>query len=844
MTVSTTQNRVSYAGNGVTSAFSFPYVFFDNADLVVLNVKADGTFTQAVLGTDYTVTGAGVDAGGTVTMTTAPAAGATLVIYRDPALVQPQAFVDNDPLPAKAISRGYDRQTVIAQRIRELVDRSFRLSDADTSGASPVLPTPTPNAFIGWDGLGTGLMNRSITDLITISAYGTAVADKFVGDGAKVDFTLSANPGALGNLDVSISGITQEAGRDFTWDGATKLSFVSAPPAPGTPGDTNIYVRYLRALPQGYSDASIVNWKDNAGVARDVESTLQRLTRDVVSVKDPRFGARGDGIADDTAAIQAAVNSFAGFAGTVYFPRGVYRITAPITVSMNGMQLVGESPLSSYLSSNGGTFDLLRIAGAYCRVENLHFSPGGNQYCIRLYAAHCVVENNRFLASANNTGTAILLTDVDPATGGSVAGAYAHEISLNVIGYSGYAFARCIDDGSNAGMTACKFNGNQMCSDAPIRFTRGGANTYVGNLFQSSTGSYSVPAGTAIDLGANVLAEKLFGNYFERYQYGVLMRNPSGTYQLAHMVGNHYDTVTNDAASTGSGNYVFHNPDNNRNYQNGWVDDYSSATYREFKTPGGINAFGYTSTGFFCAGGLTSTAYHQIRQLGSQGGVIFGVAGGARDCYFQIVDGAGGNGANTALNLGANSSTLRSLNAGGTVNASGADYAEYMRKAVGCGTVAKGAIVGVDGNGELTDQWAAAVAFLVKSTDPSYVGGDTWASHLERPREPAPPEDETPEAVAAYEAAHQQFAADFAQWEADLEAARQTVDRVAFAGQVPVNVYGAVPGQYIVPVQDGDGIKGTAKSEAEMTLAEYMCAVGKVIAIEADGRARIIVKAS
>jgi hypothetical protein len=45
-----------------------------------------------------------------------------------------------------------------------------------------------------------------------------------------------------------------------------------------------------------------------------------------------------------------------------------------------------------------------------------------------------------------------------------------------------------------------------------------------------------------------------------------------------------------------------------------------------------------------------------------------------------------------------------------------------------------------------------------------------------------------------------------------------------------------------VPVPDGDGIKGIAMNDADMTLAAYMRAIGKVIAIEPDGRARIIVK--
>ena len=90
-------------------------------------------------------------------------------------------------------------------------------------------------------------------------------------------------------------------------------------------------------------------------------------------------------------------------------------------------------------------------------------------------------------------------------------------------------------------------------------------------------------------------------------------------------------------------------------------------------------------------------------------------------------------------------------------------------------------------------------------------------------------------AMTAWEAAD-------AQYKTDHEAARVKVDRIAFAGQVPVNVWGAQPGQHIVPVQDGDGIKGVPMSEADMSLADYIRAIGKVIAIEADGRARIIVK--
>lgn len=69
------------------------------------------------------------------------------------------------------------------------------------------------------------------------------------------------------------------------------------------------------------------------------------------------------------------------------------------------------------------------------------------------------------------------------------------------------------------------------------------------------------------------------------------------------------------------------------------------------------------------------------------------------------------------------------------------------------------------------------------------------------------------------------------------EAARCKVDRIAFAGQIPVNARGVRPGQYIVAAQDGRGIKRISKDKVDMTLCECMRSVGKVIAIETDGRA-------
>lgn len=89
-----------------------------------------------------------------------------------------------------------------------------------------------------------------------------------------------------------------------------------------------------------------------------------------------------------------------------------------------------------------------------------------------------------------------------------------------------------------------------------------------------------------------------------------------------------------------------------------------------------------------------------------------------------------GNAAACTLRLRSNSVTSRSINAGGTINAAGADYAEYERLANGVSSFAKGDVVGFDSDGLLTDRFESAIRFGVKSTNPSLVGGDDWESDV------------------------------------------------------------------------------------------------------------------
>lgn len=81
---------------------------------------------------------------------------------------------------------------------------------------------------------------------------------------------------------------------------------------------------------------------DNIGYDVELTGSAERSVadrlRERVSVKD--FGAVGDGVADDTAEIQAALDSGAN---TVFVPEGVYMVSATLNVPTN-VTLEGSSP--------------------------------------------------------------------------------------------------------------------------------------------------------------------------------------------------------------------------------------------------------------------------------------------------------------------------------------------------------------------------------------------------------------------------------------------------------------------------------------------------------------------
>ena len=88
-----------------------------------------------------------------------------------------------------------------------------------------------------------------------------------------------------------------------------------------------------------------------------------------VNVKD--FGAMGDGITDDTVAIQSAISSAANL--VMWFPPGTYLCSTLIVMAGNFVTLSAVSGAVVLKKNAGSTPSIMRITGNYCTIQDIQF---------------------------------------------------------------------------------------------------------------------------------------------------------------------------------------------------------------------------------------------------------------------------------------------------------------------------------------------------------------------------------------------------------------------------------------------------------------------------------------
>jgi len=156
MTVTSTNQKVSFSGNGSTTVFAYNFKIFAQTDLLVILRSATGTETTQQLTSNYTVSGVGATSGGNVTMGVAPPSGTTLVIQRVQPQLQGLDLVPNDPFPAQSMEDALDKLVFNVQTLNEEVGRAIKASTTNTIGNTEftISATDRANKLFSFDSSG------------------------------------------------------------------------------------------------------------------------------------------------------------------------------------------------------------------------------------------------------------------------------------------------------------------------------------------------------------------------------------------------------------------------------------------------------------------------------------------------------------------------------------------------------------------------------------------------------------------------------------------------------------------------------------------------------------------
>lgn len=283
-----------------------------------------------------------------------------------------------------------------------------------------------------------------------------------------------------------------------------------------------------------------------AGTGAQVRSVQSKL-RDVVSVKD--FGAVGNGVADDTVAIQAALTAGAG--KRVYVPAGTYLVNQGLVIKSNTL-LYGDGDGSvikanpTYIGVNGGSYatqtcQMLRnenfaassLTDSDISVENVTFDwgsvtiAGGGAHSISLrYVERVLICNVRSINGENCTA---LLACRDTLTIGCNANNAKNCGFDHWDGASNCVVAFCTV--RNTGLPGSSAQGIQFTGTGSYLENRESADCLVVGCSVygiKDSGSASAIISNAVANGSQTYRFRSIGNYIENCDLGIVFDGEGG----------------------------------------------------------------------------------------------------------------------------------------------------------------------------------------------------------------------------------------------------------------------------------------------------------------------------
>lgn len=462
MTIQNQNTKNVYVGNGSTTVF--PYTFTMNSDhpeyIHVYITGEDGIARET---TDFKVD---VNAGNVVypkpgSAAPALAAGQKITLLREVPLQQNLALVNQGPFFAESIEQQLDDLEMQIQQLREATERSLKTS-VESMNFNAAIPLKPGKSFrINQEGTGFEVTEDPAVAMqaaqisATLATVAKQAAEEAQGEAeqcAKIALTAAIK---------QYSSVADVQNDIFLRSGM--MVFTSGYYTANDGGGGTYRIR--EATLQDLNDDGTIIVLNNGFVAELV------VRNGIVNVK--QFGAKGDGVKDDTDYIKKALAVGAG--KTIVFPRGIYLVSNLLHLHSH-TKIVGSPGKSvikgagtdkyalfgsgvSHVSISGIDFTYLRrgidfrdstnIQIVDCSAYDMHRDATlfQDNYFIQFIDVSDIIINNLAYNNKNLNSDCIRFK-------GNCSRVYAS----NITGSSGDDFIAIVPDETDDGATAHKFS--------------------------------------------------------------------------------------------------------------------------------------------------------------------------------------------------------------------------------------------------------------------------------------------------------------------------------------------------------------------------------------------------
>lgn len=178
ITIAANDRRIQYTASGGQTVFPYDFPIFDDGEIAVYRTRSGAT-TLLTFSTDYTVSGAGAEAGGDVTLTAGATASDIITIVGAMPNARTTDFQEGGDFLAATINRELDRLQIQVQELRNRLDRTVRLEVFDDPQSFDALPVKSARAlkYAAFDASGQLVPTAGTTSLAVITTFAETLLD-------------------------------------------------------------------------------------------------------------------------------------------------------------------------------------------------------------------------------------------------------------------------------------------------------------------------------------------------------------------------------------------------------------------------------------------------------------------------------------------------------------------------------------------------------------------------------------------------------------------------------------------------------------------------------------------